>query len=53
MLIINAWGIKMNKKLAQLLKNDKELFQRIFNSIAEGIIVADANGEFLFFNDVA
>ena len=43
----------MELKLDQLFKNDKELFQKIFNSIAEGVIVADANGEFLFFNDVA
>jgi PAS domain S-box-containing protein len=43
----------MGKKLDQLFKNDNELFRRIFDSIAEGVIVADANGEFLFFNKIA
>jgi PAS domain S-box-containing protein len=43
----------MDIKLNQLFKDDNELFQKIFNSIAEGVVVADANGEFLFFNDVA
>jgi len=43
----------MDIKLDQLFQDDKELFLKIFNSIAEGVIVADANGEFLFFNDVA
>lgn len=43
----------MDIKIDQLLKSENELFQRIFNSIAEGVIVADAKGEFLFFNNVA
>ncbi|MFC2088769.1 SpoIIE family protein phosphatase [Calditrichota bacterium] len=43
----------MDIKLKKLFKDDKQLFQRMFNSIAEGIVVADANGEFLFFNKVA
>jgi sigma-B regulation protein RsbU (phosphoserine phosphatase) len=43
----------MDIKIDQLLKSENELFQRIFNSIAEGVVVADVNGEFLFFNNVA
>lgn len=43
----------MNLKLDQLFKDDIELFRRIFDSIAEGVIIADENGKFLFFNDVA
>jgi PAS domain-containing protein len=43
----------MNRKLDQLFRDGNELFQRIFNSITEGVIVADANGKFLFFNNIA
>ena len=43
----------MDIKIDQLFKDDNELFRRLFNSIADGIIVADAKGKFLFFNDVA
>ena len=43
----------MDIKLNQLFRNKNELFQRIFDSIGEGVVVADANGEFLFFNKVA
>lgn len=43
----------MDIKLDQLFRDENELFQRIFNSIADGVIVTDANGEFLFFNKVA
>jgi sigma-B regulation protein RsbU (phosphoserine phosphatase) len=43
----------MDIKLDQLFQDKNELFQRILNGIAEGIIIANANGEFLFFNNVA
>ena len=43
----------MDIKLDQLFRDENELFQRIFDSIAEGVIVADANGEFLSFNTAA
>ena len=43
----------MDIKLDQLFRDKNELFQRILNGIAEGIIIANANGEFLFFNNVA
>lgn len=43
----------MDIKLDQLFRSENKLSQRIFNSIAEGVIVADANGEFLFFNNIA
>jgi PAS domain S-box-containing protein len=43
----------MDIKINSLFKNENELFQRIFNSIAEGVIVADTKGEFLFFNNIA
>ena len=42
----------MDIKLDKLLKNEDELFQRILNSIPEGVIIANANGEFIFFNKV-
>lgn len=46
-------NITMDIKLNRLFKDENELLKRIFNSIAEGIVVADVNGEFIFFNKVA
>ena len=43
----------MDKRLHELLTDNNKLFHRIFNSIAEGVVVADVNGEFLYFNKVA
>ena len=43
----------MDIKLDQLFQDENQLYQRIFDSIAEGVIIADANGEFLSFNTVA
>jgi len=35
------------------LREEKETLESILNSLAEGVIVADKNGKFLFFNPVA
>ncbi len=43
----------MGVKLEHLFHENSELFQRILNSIAEGVIVANKDGEFLFFNSIA
>ena len=43
----------MNTKLDQSFLKKNQLYQRIFNSITEGVVVADSNGKFLLFNNVA
>jgi len=43
----------MKIKLDLLFGDENKLFHSIFDSIAEGVIVADTNGKFLLFNQVA
>lgn len=43
----------MDIEFDQLVREEKGIFLKIFNDIAEGIVVADAKGEFLFFNNAA
>ena len=43
----------MNIKLDQLLKGKDQLLWNILHSIGEGVVVADRNGDFVFFNTIA
>lgn len=43
----------MNSDILKMFQNNQENIKRVFNNLTEGIIVADVNGKFLFFNDMA
>jgi len=45
--------ITQKKRVEQETKRQKELLQLILGSIADGVVVADANGKFLLFNAAA
>lgn len=46
-------GTKMPVKFDHLFQNEYILLSKILNSIGEGVIVANRNGDFLFFNSFA
>src|SRR5258708_22863308 len=45
--------ITEKKRAEEETKRQKELLQLILGSIADGVVVADANGKFLLFNAAA
>ncbi len=43
----------MDKKFDLLFNNGNNIYLQIFNSISDGVVIADVNGEFIFFNKFA
>jgi len=43
----------MGKKVQQAYQPENGTIQKILNSLAEGVIVADKDGKFLYFNEIA
>lgn len=43
----------MNVEILEMFQNTRGNFRRVFNSLTEGVIVANDQGEFLFFNEMA
>jgi len=52
-IINDTYSSQDGKKAQQTLRQEKETLQSILNSLAEGVIVADRDGKFQFFNPVA
>ncbi len=46
-------GVGLDNIITDLFKNEGNGFHTVFNNIAEGVIVANENGEFMLFNQVA
>ena len=52
-IINNYYGTRDGDVHRKMGQDDCDLLQSILNSLAEGVIIADTNGRFLFFNSVA
>ncbi|RQW03977.1 PAS domain S-box protein, partial [candidate division KSB1 bacterium] len=51
---MEGWSVhKISARLDRLFQGEEKLISSILNSIGEGIVIADRNGELLFFNYVA
>lgn len=51
--IDNLFSLQNGKKSVQTLIKQNETLQSILNSLGEGVIVADKDGKFLYFNSIA
>ena len=52
-IIGDIFGSLDGKRVKQILHHKNETLQSILNSLTEGVVVADKDGRFLFFNPVA
>jgi len=52
-IIDKIWSYQDGKKAHYILPRENEILRTILNSLAEGVIVADQGGKFIFFNPAA